>query len=69
MLVVSIFDLNHAKPCLQADVAIEGSDHHVSSLQSVWTLSCLLTHCCLEIPKRVIGKQCRPRLDAAEFRI
>ena len=25
-----------------------------------------LTHCCLETPKRAIGKQCRPRIDAAE---
>ena len=25
-----------------------------------------LTHCSLETPKRVIGKQCRPRSDAAE---
>ena len=24
----------------------------------------LLTHCSLETPKRVIGKQCRPRSDA-----
>ena len=26
----------------------------------------LLTHCSQETPKRVIGKQCRPRSDAAE---
>ena len=25
-----------------------------------------LTHCILETPKRVFGKQCRPRSDAAE---
>ena len=25
-----------------------------------------LTHCSLETPKRIIGKHCRPRSDAAE---
>ena len=25
-----------------------------------------LTHCSLDTPKRLIGKQCRPRSDAAE---
>ena len=29
----------------------------------------LLTRCSLETPKRVIGKQCRPRSDAAECSI
>ena len=28
-----------------------------------------LTHCSLETRKRIIGKQCRPRSDAAECRV
>ena len=33
---------------------------------SIFSVS-VLTHCSLEIPKRVIGKQCRPRSDPTEW--
>ena len=36
----------------------------VQSTFVFWT--CQLTHCSWETPKRVSGKQCRPRSDAAE---
>ena len=35
-------------------------------VEKIWQIVKLLTHCCLETPKRVIGKQCRPRSDAPE---
>ena len=38
----------------------------VSYLKTVCMNSPLLTHCCRETSKNVIGKQCRPRSDAAE---
>ena len=47
---------------------------HELSMKKVWTLGpeeivktlISLTHCSREAHKRVIGKQCRPRSDAAE---
>ena len=35
-------------------------------LFSRWCGGAVLTHCSWETPKRLIGKQCRPRSDAAE---
>ena len=32
-----------------------------------YVLDYLLTHCSLEIPKRVIGRQCRPKSDATKW--
>ena len=38
--------------------------------QSIWwvliRIATILTHCSLETPKKVFGKQCRPRSEAAE---
>ena len=45
-------------PCLK-----NASDNF--SNKSCYALHAFLTLCSLETPKRVIGKQCRPRLDTA----
>ena len=44
----------------------EESAYYRSSNWVLWKYDCALTLCSLETPKRVFGKQCRPRSDAAE---
>ena len=51
-----VSELCHGKMCLEIE------DNLVNKEK-------VLTHCSLETPKRVIGKQCRPRSYAAEYGI
>ena len=65
---------NYAKPLLLQKCSLHGDiSWSESSLgayvileEMLWPESTILTHCSRETCKSVIGKQCRPRSDAAE---
>ena len=53
------------KACMNKNNKIEWNQFYSLKKKSSLKYNSLI-HCCLEIPKRVIGKQYRPRSDAAK---